>query len=305
MLQPAGFAAETIAEIGIVITVGAVVIFAGVMGLLTWTLMRRSTEQRKVRALLWVIGGGVIFPALVLSALLVYTTVRSLQLAPLQKTDGMVIAVTGAMWWWEVRYRDPGSGREVLLANEVRVPVGRPVTIGLTSADVIHSFWVPQLAGKVDMVPGRVHQLRIHARQPGVYRGQCAEYCGDQHAKMALHVVAVAPEEFDRWLQAQASPAVSPTDAIAQRGRQLFTEQRCNACHTVRGIAEASRLGPDLTHVASRLYIGAGELPTQRANFREWVAHIQRIKPGARMPSFDELDEASLTALAAFLDGLK
>ncbi|HYM48470.1 MAG TPA: cytochrome C oxidase subunit II, partial [Burkholderiaceae bacterium] len=157
-------------------------------------------------------------------------------------SDGIVIGVSGVRWWWDLSYRDPASGREVRSANEIRVPVGRPVTFGLTTGDVIHSFWVPALGGKVDMVPGRVHQLRVQVTQPGVYRGVCAEFCGEQHAKMALHVVAVAPDEFDRWLAAQAAPAVLPAGALAQRGQRLFSELRCNACHTVRGIAEASRL---------------------------------------------------------------
>jgi cytochrome c oxidase subunit 2 len=161
------------------------------------------------------------------------------------------------------------------------------------------------LGGKVDMIPGRVSQLRIQVAEPGVYRGVCAEFCGDQHAKMALHVVAVAPEEFDRWLVAQAEPAMGPSGAVAQRGQRLFVELRCSACHTVRGIVEASRIAPDLTHVASRLYIGAGELPVQGDSFRRWIAGIQHIKPGARMPAFDHLDQEALTALATFLDGLK
>ena len=155
------------------------------------------------------------------------------------------------------------------------------------------------------MIPGRVHQLRVQVTQPGVYRGACAEFCGDQHAKMALHVVAVEPAEFDRWLAAQAAPATPPASALAQRGQQLFGELRCDACHTVRGLTGASQLGPDLTHVASRLYIGAGSLPTRGDNLRQWVAHVQTIKPGALMPSFDHLDNESLTALAAFLEGLK
>jgi cytochrome c oxidase subunit II len=301
MWQPAAPAAEIAREIAIVLIVGGSIVFVLMMVLLAVTLRRDKPRQRTSHLQLWVVGGGLIFPVALLSALLAYSTWRSVQLtAPV--SDGIVISVIGVQWWWEVRYRDPGGG-EIRTANEIRVPVGRPVTLGLTTIDVIHSFWVPALAGKVDMMPGRVHQLRIQASKAGIYRGQCAEYCGDQHAKMALHVVAVAPEEFDRWLAAQAAPAAS--SATTGHGRRLFSELRCDACHAVRGVTGASDLGPDLTHVASRLYIGAGELPTRAENFRKWIAHVQRVKPGARMPAFDQLDASSLDALAAFLMELK
>lgn len=302
MLQPVTSSATTTLEMATVLSIGAVAILIGVMGLLAAALIRR--RRQPANAALWVAGGGIAFPVLVLSALLVYSTVRGLQLQP-PGGEGIVIEVSGVQWWWEVRYRNPVTGAEIRSANEVRVPVGRAITLGLTSADVIHSFWVPALGGKVDMVPGRVNQLRVEVEQPGVYRGVCAEFCGDQHAKMALHVVAVAPEEFDRWLVAQAVPAIAPASTAAADGQRLFTELRCNVCHTVRGIVEGSHNAPDLTHVASRLYIGAGELPTQRDTFARWIADIQHIKPGARMPAYGHLDQQSLTALAAFLDGLK
>lgn len=302
MLQPATPSAATTLEIAVVLGIGATAIFIGVMTLFALALMQRRRLQ--AGAWLWIAGGGIAFPVVVLTALLLYSTVRSLQLRP-PGTAGLVIEVSGVQWWWEVRYRDPATGTEVRAANEIRVPVGRAFTLGLTTVDVIHSLWVPALGGKVDMIPGRVNQLPLTVTTAGVYRGVCAEFCGDQHAKMALHVVAVAPEEFDRWLQAQAQPATPPQDANAQRGQRLFGELRCDACHTVRGISGGSRNAPDLTHVASRLHIGAGELPAQRANFRRWVAQIQHIKPGARMPAYDHLDDAALTALAAFLDGLK
>ena len=303
MLHPATQAAETTLEIVVVLAVGAIALFIGVMVLL-WRALAHRREQRPVNAWTWIVGGGVALPLGVLSALLAYSTVRSLQVVA-APSDGIVIGVSGVRWWWDLSYRDPVSGREIRSANEIRVPVGRPITFGLTTADVIHSFWVPALGGKVDMMPGRVHQMRVQLKQPGVYRGVCAEFCGEQHAKMALHVVAVAPEEFERWLSAQAAPALPVDGALAQRGQRLFSELRCNACHTVRGIAEASRLGPDLTHVASRLHIGAGSLTTQGDNLRQWVAHVQRIKPGALMPAYDHLDNEALDALAAFLDGLK
>jgi cytochrome c oxidase subunit 2 len=305
LLQGAGPIADAIADIGIVLIVGALLIFFGVMGLLVHALRRHDEQQRPVDTLWWVVGGGFVFPSVVLSALLVYALLRSDALTPSPTRDGLVIGVTAKMWWWEVRYIDPASGAQVVLANEIHVPVGRRVMLGVSSADVIHSVWVPAIAGKIDTVPGRVHQLRFEVRDAGVYRGQCAEYCGEQHARMALHVVAQTPQDYERWLAAQLQPATAPADAEAQRGLQVFVQQRCTACHNVRGLAEGTRLGPDLTHVGSRLHLGAGTLPVHRDNLARWVADIQQLKSGARMPSFDRLDDESLRSLAVFLEQLK
>jgi cytochrome c oxidase subunit 2 len=277
------------------------------MALLVFALRRRPGPiGGEVDARRWIVGGGVVFPVLVLSLLLIYANWRTSELtgAP-HRPEAMVISVTAKSWWWEVRYRHPASGDEIVLANEIRLPTGRPLTLALTSSDVIHSFWVPALAGKVDMLPGRMHHLQIQLRDAGVYRGQCAEFCGAQHARMALHVVALAPDAFDRWLDAQAQPAAQPTDPLAQQGRQAFLDQRCNACHTIRGIAGDSRLGPDLTHVGSRMFIGAGTLPTHRGTLAGWIGDTQGIKPGARMPSPGRVDGDSLHALAVFLEQLK
>jgi cytochrome c oxidase subunit 2 len=220
--------------------------------------------------------------------------------------DALIVAVTGHMWWWELRYRDPATGLEVAGANELHIPVGRPVYFALASADVIHSFWVPALGGKMDMVPGRMQHLQLQADRPGTWRGACAEYCGDQHARMALHVVAEPPAAFDAWLAAQAAAAAPPATAALERGRDAFLAHRCNACHAVRGVSEESRLGPDLTHVGSRMFLGAGLMPNDADGLARWVAHTQQLKPGARMPSSHErIDEAGLQAIAAWLDQLK
>ena len=304
VLSPASTAAHTVAEISWVLFIGAAVIFAAVMALLVWAL-RRQRKVRPVHGTLWLWGGGVIFPVAVLAALTVY----SLQQAPgwlaTAPPNALHISITAHVWWWEVRYQDPLTGQDVMLANELRLPVGRPVSLGLNSADVIHSFWVPALAGKRDMVPGRVNHLLVQASQAGVYRGQCAEFCGAQHARMALHVVASAPPEFDAWLAAQARPAAIPGTALLVQGQQAFMAQRCNACHTVRGVAEEGRLGPDLTHVGSRLHLAAGTLPNQHGTMARWIADTQGIKPGARMPSSPDIDAATLNALAAWLEHLK
>lgn len=325
VLQPAGPVAQTIAEMAWVLFIGGGLVFAVVMAALVWALRHRrasSDEIRRERGRWgWIVGAGLVFPVGVLSALLVYAVWRAPGLMPPRgpqdpahaPTPELIISVTGHLWWWEVRYRDPASGRDVVLANEIHLPVGRAVTLGLGSADVIHSFWVPALAGKADMVPGRVHQLRLQADRPGVYRGQCAEFCGEQHARMALHVVVQTPEAFDHWLAAQARPAQAPLDGLARRGAQVFAEQRCGACHSLRGLEPAtastststSARGPDLTHVGSRLHLAAGTLPMGAAALRDWVANPQHSKPGARMPSYERLDDASLSALLAFLAQLQ
>jgi cytochrome c oxidase subunit 2 len=304
VLLPAGSAAETIASLSWVLFAGATLIFVGVMGLLVWAVARRAGSQ-PIRPLRWVIGGGVVFPLVVLAGLFCTSHWRTPGWLVPPPPGALIVSITAHMWWWEVRYRDPASGQEITLANELHLPVGRPVWLGLNSPNVIHSFWVPALAGKVDMVPGRVNHLLVEANQAGVYRGQCAEYCGEQHARMALHVVARPPAQFDAWLAAQARPAATPVSPLLERGQQAFLAQHCNACHTVRGVAGESRLGPDLTHVGSRLYLGAGTLRNQSGAMAHWVADVQAIKPGARMPSSGDMDSGTLAALAAYLEHLQ
>jgi cytochrome c oxidase subunit 2 len=179
------------------------------------------------------------------------------------------------------------------------------VYLALSSTDVIHSFWVPQLGGKMDMLPGRMQHLLLSADQPGVYRGQCAEFCGEQHALMALHVVAETPEAFAAWLAGQAQPAVAMPGAPQALGRAAFKAHRCDACHTVRGVTGDSRLGPDLTHVGSRLHLAAGTLANTQQGRVQWLVHVQQVKPGARMPSYERLDAQTLAAIGDWLGALK
>jgi cytochrome c oxidase subunit 2 len=302
VLHPAGPDAAIISQFAWVMFGGATLIFLGVMAVLALSLRRQG---RPVRPRRWIIGAGVAFPVVVLTLLLVWSTWRAGQLTPQSSQQSLLISVTAKMWWWEVRYRDRASGREIVTANEIHIPVGQPVYLGLTASDVIHSLWVPALGGKVDMMPGRVTGLTLRADKPGVYRGQCAEYCGAQHAKMALHVVALAPQEFDAWLARQAAPAVAPTSPVLERGRAAFIEQRCAACHTIRGVAGDSRLGPDLTHIGSRLHIAAGTLRNHHGTLAGWIADPQSIKPGARMPASNDLDGETLRDLATYLAHLK
>jgi cytochrome c oxidase subunit 2 len=302
VLHPAGADAELIGQFAWVLFGAGALIFIAVLVLLALSLRR---HDRPLRPVLWIAGGGVALPVLLLTALLGWSTWRSAQLVPQGSGKAMTISVTGKMWWWEVHYRDPAGGREIATANEIRIPVGRTVYLGLNAADVIHSLWVPALAGKRDMIPGRVTGLTLRADKPGVYRGQCAEYCGTQHAHMALHVVALAPAEFDAWLAHQARPASVPAAELPARGRAVFLAQRCQSCHTIRGVAESSRLGPDLTHVGSRLQIGAGLLRNHRGALAGWIADPQALKPGVFMPAASGLDGESLRALAAYLEHLQ
>ncbi|MDQ7746759.1 cytochrome c oxidase subunit II [Hydrogenophaga pseudoflava] len=294
--------AAALAEVSGVLFAGGTLVFALVLTLLMLALRGRQ-RRRVLPTAWWTVGGGIVFPVIVLSALMAYSLVRTegLERPP---ADPLVVGVTGHPWWWEVRYRDPAGTQWVAVANELRLPVGRTVQIGLSSPDLIHSFWVPALGGKMDLVPGRVNRLVVTPQRPGVHRGVCAEYCGVQHARMALHVVVQAPDEFERWLAAQAAPAATPEGPLAERGRRSFVEL-CAGCHTVRGVAEGAALAPDLTHVASRLHLGAGTLPNGHEALARWIADVQALKPGARMPSYGHLDRATLDALAAYLAQLR
>ncbi|RZJ60906.1 MAG: c-type cytochrome [Acidovorax sp.] len=302
VLQSAGDAARAIETVTWALFIGGGIIFVGVMLLLAGALRARSTGAS---ARWWIWGAGVAFPAAVLVVLFAWSLPLTPHWKPLPPPGALMVTVKAHMWWWEVRYRDPATGADIVTANEIRIPVGRPVYLALTSADVIHSFWVPQLAGKMDMLPGRMQHLLVNAAAPGVWRGQCAEFCGEQHALMALHVVGLAAPDFDTWLAAQARPAAPAASALLEQGRAAFLAQRCNACHTVRGAGADGNLGPDLTHFGSRLHLGAGTLPnTQEARAR-WVAHTEHIKPGARMPSYDRLDTHTLNAIAEWLGSLQ
>jgi cytochrome c oxidase subunit 2 len=304
-LAPAGPAALAIADIGWAMFIGAALITAVVMGLLWQAVWGRA---RAVRTWRWTIGAGVLFPVAVLAVLMGWSQWRARALIHTMDrppADALVVGVKGFMWWWEVRYQHPGGSGEVVLANEIRVPTGRTVWLGLTSADVIHSVWLPSVAGKMDTVPGRVNRLVFQVDRPGVYRGQCAEFCGAQHARMALHLVAMEPAAFDAWLQAQAQDATPASSPTLVRGRDAFVQHRCHACHTVRGVSDAGRLGPDLTHVGSRVALGAGTLPNGSESMARWLSDVQELKAGARMPSYERLDRQTLDAIAAWLSSLQ
>jgi cytochrome c oxidase subunit 2 len=303
-LEPRGNHAAVIADLSWVLFVGGGVIFVVVMLLAALAMfapasLRAMLGQRKL-----IIGGGIVFPVVVLSALLVYSLMAASTLVNAEKPEAARVEVTGEMWWWRVRYLDGDGKPQMETANEIRIPAGRPVDLLLISNEVIHSFWVPNLAGKIDMIPGHVNKLRIQADTPGIFRGQCAEYCGAQHANMAFHVVAMAPSEYEAWLVAQRAPAREPHTAQLQAGKQYFMPT-CARCHTVRGTEAAGKLGPDLTHVGSRTSLAAGTLPNNIGAMAGWIAGSQQIKPENRMPSFNELSGEGLRAVAAYTESLK
>jgi cytochrome c oxidase subunit 2 len=212
--------------------------------------------------------------------------------------------VTGHQWWWEVQYRDSLAQHWVTTANEIHIPVGRPVVVELVSTDVIHSFWPPSLSGKRDLIPGRENSLWLQADSAGDFRGLCAEFCGHQHAKMGFLIVAEAPDSFARWLTLQRDTAATPTDTLALRGREVFLGGSCPMCHSIAGTPSGSRVGPDLTHLAGRRTLAAGTLPNTRANLAGWITDPQAFKPGAKMPA-TALSAPELRALLAYLETLR
>jgi cytochrome c oxidase subunit 2 len=214
------------------------------------------------------------------------------------------IKVTGHQWWWEIQYQDAQPDRNLVTANEMHIPIGRPVRLQLVGADVIHSFWVPSLAGKQDLVPGRDNEMVFVADRTGVYRGQCAEFCGLQHAHMSMLVIAEEPHRFEAWREAQLKSAEEPRDSERSQGLDVFSRKACFACHAIRGTKAAASIAPDLTHVASRRTIAAGVLPMSRGSLAAWVTDPQQIKPGTNMPRVD-LSADELNALAAYLVGLE
>jgi cytochrome c oxidase subunit 2 len=220
------------------------------------------------------------------------------------KDGALSLTVTGQQWWWQITYEDSQPSRSFTTANEIHIPVGEPVLIKLESTDVIHSFWVPSLTGKMDAITGRQNQLQIQADRPGIYRGQCAEFCGFQHAHMGLLVVAETREDFERWRNHQISSAIAPNDPERQRGMEIFMSKPCIMCHQVRGTDAGGKVAPDLTHVGSRRYIGAGTLETTRGNLAAWIVDPHGVKPGVNMPTV-QLEPDEVQPLASYLEGLK
>jgi cytochrome c oxidase subunit II len=307
VLNPAGPQAQNIATVTWVFMGICAVVYLATLITLGWAVLRRRREDddspRVSRRLTIIVTGATAFTAAALVVLTLASEVAGRGLSKPSGPGAITIDVIGYQWFWEFRYQDATPSEWVSSPNELHIPVGVPIVLNAMSRDVIHSFWVPELHGKRDLIPGITTQTWIQADKPGVYRGQCAEFCGHQHAKMAFTVVAHPVAEFQAWLQQQRRPGVTPTDET-RRGHDLFMSNTCVTCHTIRGTQAGSRVGPDLTHVGSRRTIAAGTLPTTRQHLTEWVRDPQSIKPGTRMPAI-RLSEDELRAVVAYLESLR
>ncbi|HJR35130.1 MAG TPA: cytochrome c oxidase subunit II [Gemmatimonadales bacterium] len=307
---PAGPQAQLLDRLGDLLYLISAVVFVLVVVALLAAIFRRRGEgespeepaRERRMAMAVAVAAGATAATLVTVLLLSFGTGR--QLAATPSPEALQVRVTGRQWWWEVEYRDSVANRWATTANEIHVPVGRPVVFELRGGDVIHSFWVPNLGVKRDMIPGQETSIWFQADTPGVYRGQCAEFCGHQHAKMAFLVVVEPPGQFTAWLERQRDTARTPTDSLGRRGQEVFLSSSCVMCHAVAGTPAGSRVGPDLTHLAARRTIGAGTLPNTRGHLAGWIVDPQQIKPGVRMPP-NALDPQDLQALLAYLATLR
>ena len=288
-----------------------VIVYLVVVGILLYIVFRKGIRDRRTRDVevlrdpgdqgkAWILWGGVIIPVIILTGLLGLSIYSHVSLAAPDEPPALQVEVIGHRWWWEVRYPEEG----IVSANEIHIPVGRPVEIHLTSRDVIHSFWVPQLAGKLDLNPGETNSMWLQANEPGIYRGICAEFCGLQHANMQFLVVASNEAAFQEFLEREVQDAPEPQDEQIRFGQQVFLGSSCVYCHTVRGTNATGDLGPDLTHIASRLTIGAGILENNTGNLAGWIVDPHTFKPGNLMPPTN-MTGAELQALLSYLDTLR
>lgn len=306
ILDPAGPYAGSIATLSWILFAMAAVVMIVVLGALYLALFGRRPVQSKLggKTVIWL--GGVAFPAVVLTILLVYGLSLTRHLSSPVNGSELRVRITGEMWWWRVAYLDQ-RGREVIQdANELHIPTGRPIVLELESADVIHSFWVPRLSGKLDMIPGRRNMLRIQADAPGIFGGQCAEFCGGPHALMGFSVIAHEPARFARLIQARmAREQEPPASGVGGRGAQLFETAGCAACHRIAGTGANGLAGPDLTYIGTRRTLGAGILPNNRGAMMGWIGNSQAIKLNNKMPPYTVLSAEQLTELAIYLETQK
>jgi cytochrome c oxidase subunit 2 len=308
-LNPAGPQASAIAAVTWTFFAIGLVVYVLVIAACAWAIFRRRTTGDNApetdNRLTWAVAGAVsatVATVIVLSAISVVAG-RGLT-APSSQGNVVTMDVIGHQWWWEFQYHGAGPSDLVNSPNEMHVPVGVPVVLTAISRDVIHSFWAPNLQGKRDLIPGFETQMQLQADTPGIYRGQCAEFCGHQHAHMAFQVIAEPADAFLAWLEQQRRAAPPPSTAEAQRGHDVFMRGTCATCHTIRGTTAGSRIGPELTHVASRKRIAAGTLDLTRDHLAQWIADSQSIKPGNRMPP-NPLPPDDLQALLTYLETLR
>ncbi len=310
MLTGRGPAAAQINTLWWIMFVVGAIVYLLVMGYLLLALFRRRGDRRGdddeeeasepdegTGIVIW---GGAVIPAIILAGIYGATVFTLSALKEPEIPEDLTIEVTGNQFWWDVNYPELG----IRTANEIHIPVGQPVAVKLTSEDVIHSFWVPELHGKLDLIPGQVTEFWLEASEPDTYLGECAEFCGVQHAKMQFLVIAQDDEEFLQWVEQQQQPAPEPTDPMIQQGQQIFLGSSCVYCHTVEGTNATGELGPDLTHLASRSTLAAGTIPNNRGNLGGWIVAPQSIKPGSLMPP-TQLTGPDLQALLDYLETLE
>lgn len=279
-------------------------LFLLVAGLLVYILLRfrgrpgdpdpRQIEGNTRLEIAWTVS------PLVLLAVIFVLTVRTMRAVAATQPPSLHVTVIGHQWWWELQYSDLGFST----ANELHLPVGQPVVIELHSADVIHSFWVPQFGWMRDAIPGKTNVMPVRAERAGTYDGACTQFCGTQHAWMRSHVVAQSPAEFDAWVRGQQAAAVAPNDSLTQQGQAVFLANTCVSCHAIHGTTASASVAPDLTHLASRNTIGGGVADNTPKSLRRWIGDPKAIKPGVLMPGYD-LSDADLNALVTYLGGLR
>lgn len=324
-LDPSGVQADLINRLWWLYFWVGVLVYALVMMFVLIAVMRRRSVEKDVgdrpavgslpepatsppaaqeRMLAQTVGGAILLTALTLFGLLLGDFLTGRAVHSLQDSEDFVVEITAHQWWWEARYQDPTPSNIFTTANEIHIPVGRTVRFDLSSPDVIHSFWIPNLHGKKDVIPGHPAKIWLRADEEGVYWGQCAEFCGHQHATMRFMVIAEPEEEFEKWLHAQRQPAPEPQTESQKKGQEVFLRTTCVTCHTIQGTPAHGKVGPELTHLASRSRIASNTLPNQRGHLGGWIMDPQSIRPGVRMP-LNPLQPDELRALLDYLETLK
>jgi len=303
-VNPSSPRAEQVSQLWWILFAMSAAIFLLVLVVLIYGALREPGEAEQERRhafgtpLIWI--GGITMPIVVLGIVFLLSTKVLVAFAGPLSPSRLTIEVTGHQWWWEVRYPQQGF----ITANEIHIPAGRQVEVKLTSEDVIHSFWVPQLQGKMDAIPGEINSLTLETSKAGTYRGGCLVYCGLQHTNMNFIVVVDPPAQFSTWVAAQQATPPSPADPTIAKGQQLFLGSACIYCHAVAGTNASARVGPDLTHFGSRQQIGAGVLPNNPGTLGGWIVNPQTSKPGNLMPP-EDFSGPELQELITFLESLK
>ena len=306
---------DQIATLAWVASIGIALIVLTVWAILAYLIARRTRgtlaehmPHTTKTGMGWIYTWGLAIPGvLLLAALIASISVMfsANEHSHMHSHEAAEITITGHQWWWEVRYNGKTPEDTFDTANEIHIPVGRPVMIALRSADVIHSFWIPKLHGKVDLVPAGHNSIVLQADAPGRYEGQCSEFCGAEHALMRLVVVAEPEAQYEAWKFAQHKPSIIPTREPEVHGLEVFEKRACGVCHTIRGTQSVGHVGPDLTHIGSRQMIGANSYPNDRAHLQAWITRPHSLKPQVLMPNLSQMTGEDINALAVYLRSLQ